>query len=225
MTAGRSTWLVIGIAALAAVVVAEDIARRRLARRYVQASAAQAQLEARLEQALAQYERAAEHLAGIQTQADALTGELQQRSKELDEAMLRLAEQSKSTRELERRLSSTRTQFEQLQGELAVALGDAGARQAALPDAAVALDRIVVAPEGAAALDGRIISVHPEWSFVVVDLGWDSVKIGDTLSILRDDQVRAKARVERVQEEVSAASILPEWDAGAVQINDAVRPL
>jgi septal ring factor EnvC (AmiA/AmiB activator) len=221
----RKAWLAVGMLALVGAVAAEDLARRRLARQLVQAAQASARLEEELGRALGRYEQAAGELAQTRTRADALASELERRSKHLDEAMARLAEQSTSMRELERRLSATRAQFEQLQGELAVVLGEAKARALIQSDAAVALDRILVASEGSRVMEGRVISVHPEWSFVVADLGWDSVKIGDTVSILRDDEVQAKARVERVQEDVCAATILPEWDATSVQINDAVRPL
>jgi hypothetical protein len=67
--------------------------------------------------------------------------------------------------------------------------------------------------------------VHKEWSFVVVSLGWNSVKIGDTISILRDDRLLAKAKVERVQEDVSAATLLPDWQDVEVAVNDLVQVL
>ena len=93
------------------------------------------------------------------------------------------------------------------------------------PDAAVELERVLVSSDGASPLQGRVISVHPEWNFVVIDLGWDAVKIGDTISILRNEAVLAKAKVERVQEGVSAAAVLPEWDADGIEVNDRAQLL
>ena len=83
----------------------------------------------------------------------------------------------------------------------------------------------MVSRDTSAALQGRVISVHPEWDFVVIDLGWDAVKIGDTVSIVRNDELLAKAKVERVQEGVCAAAVMPEWDAKTIQINDRVQLL
>ena len=72
---------------------------------------------------------------------------------------------------------------------------------------------------------GRVISVHSEWQFVVTNLGWDAVDVGEVVSIYRQDKLLAKARIERVQERASAATLLPEWLHAEVQVNDVVRVL
>jgi hypothetical protein len=113
----------------------------------------------------------------------------------------------------------------QLQGELADALHLAQVAPGATSSAAVELERIMVSSDTSPALRGRVISVHPEWDFVVIDLGWDAVKIGDTVTIMRNEELLAKAKVERVQEGVSAAAIMPEWDAKTVRVNDRVKLL
>jgi hypothetical protein len=75
------------------------------------------------------------------------------------------------------------------------------------------------------AFAGRVISFNPQWRFVVMDLGWDAVNIGDVVSIYRREQLLGKARVERVQEAVSAASLLPDSFEAEIEINDVVRLL
>jgi hypothetical protein len=67
--------------------------------------------------------------------------------------------------------------------------------------------------------------VHPDWRFVVVSLGWNQLRIGDTVSIFRDEKLLAKAKVERVQEDLAAVTLLPEWQPETIQINDVVKPL
>ena len=74
-------------------------------------------------------------------------------------------------------------------------------------------------------LEGRVVSVYPDWKFVVIDLGWDVVKVGDVVSIYRKDQLLGKARIERVQEQACAATVLPDWNITAIQVNDAARIL
>ena len=87
------------------------------------------------------------------------------------------------------------------------------------------LDRVVVSEAGTSSLQGRIMSVHRDWNFVVIDLGWGQVRIGDTVSIFRNSQLLAKARVERVQEGVCAATVLPGWETAEIQINDVASIL
>ena len=98
-------------------------------------------------------------------------------------------------------------------------------REPAADSNPVQLERVVVSHADASELKGRIVSVHQDWNFVVIDLGWDAVKIGDTVSIFHNEQLLAKARIERVQEAVCAATILPEWNAASVQVNDVARVL
>ena len=122
------------------------------------------------------------------------------------------------------RLSTTQQQMDQLQGELALALqSHSWAAQEA--SGAVQLERVVVSDAGASNLNGRVVSVNKDWHFVVIDLGWDAVRIGDTVSIFRGEQLLAKARVDRVQEGICAATILPEWGTAEVHVNDLVKLL
>ena len=59
----------------------------------------------------------------------------------------------------------------------------------------------------------------------MIDLGWDAVRIGDTVSIVRNGQLLAKARIDRVQEGVSAATLLSDWETAEIHVNDLVRVL
>jgi hypothetical protein len=60
---------------------------------------------------------------------------------------------------------------------------------------------------------------------VVISLGWDAVRIGDVVSIFRGNQLQAKAKIERVQEGVCAATVLPDWKTDALELNDVARVL
>lgn len=139
--------------------------------------------------------------------------------------MAQLSEEARKTQELHARLSAIEQQSDQLQGELALALQQqksGGGSEHASP---VQLERVVVSNAEPSALSGRVLSINRDWHFVVIDLGWDAVRIGDTVSIFRGDQLLAKARIERVQEGVCAATVLPEWETIEIRINDLVRVL
>ncbi|MBI4343312.1 MAG: hypothetical protein HY601_00665 [Candidatus Omnitrophica bacterium] len=211
--------------ALAGLALMEDTGRRRAEDQLGAAVAAQQQLEARFERALASYQDLGRALAQERSLAAQLTADLARRGKELDEAMLQLADQSRVARELQGRLANVQAQTEQLQGELASSLDARASADGSTGDGSVELQRIVVTDGQQSGFKGRVVSVHPEWDFIVIDLGWDAVKIGETISIYRNEQLLGKARIERVQEGVCAATVLPEWSAGAIHVNDLVRVL
>lgn len=218
--------LFIGLGAtLIGVAVWEDLSRRMTERRYAAAEASRQQLERAQDALRAIYQRTADLLAAERQQTQALTQTVTEQGVQLHEAVARLAEEDRIIRELEARLASTAHQLDQVQGELSLALQRDPTHQAGL-HRAIQLDRVFISTgPGPSGLRGRVVLVDETWRFVVVNLGWDTVKIGDTISIFRQDELLAKARVERVQEGVAAAALLPDWHDAKVQINDVVRIL
>jgi hypothetical protein len=208
-----------------AAAAGEHLSRRVIERRYQSAIEARQQLERQVSGVLATHRKLTNELATQRQHNQELSDAMAAKSAELEQAVGRLAEESRTIRELEQRLRTQEQQMAQLQGELSSALQRAQVSADASPEAAVELERVMVSGAGSPSFQGRVVSVNPEWNFVVVDLGWDAVKIGDTISILRDDTVLAKAKIERVQEGVSAAAIMPEWTAAEIQINDRAQLL
>ena len=212
--------MLVGAVALGAAVVAEDLGRRGAERRHQAAMEARQRLELQYGEVLATHQQVQAELATERQRSSELTGALGTLRARLEEAVGRLADEMRQVQSLQGRLASMQEQMDQLQGELAMSL-----QQAAGGSGPAELERVLVRDAEAAAQAGRVISVHDAWDFIVIDLGWDAVKIGDTVSIFRDDQLLAKARVERVQEAVSAASLLPEWRSVEVRVDDLVRLL
>ena len=206
------------------IAIREHTIRRIVERRYHEAVEARHQLERRVNTVLSTHDQLTSSLTNEQRRSQELSEALASTRAQLEQAVGRLAEETKSAQELQLRVAAMHTQMDQLQGELALTLQERQ-RQALVGPPPVQLDRIVVSDPAAKGLRGRVLSVHRDWNFVVIDLGWDDVKIGDTVSIFRNDQLLAKARVERVQEKVCAATILPEWAAGSIQVNDLARVL
>lgn len=204
---------------------AAQVARRAAERRYQGAVEARQQLELRFGEMLGTHEQVKSHLKREQEHSQELTQALAAMRSRLEEAVGRLTDETRQVRELQTRLASMQEQMDRLQGELAVALQTEWREPAKEGAEPVELERIVVSDARSPGLNGRVLSVHEQWNFVVIDLGWDTVKIGDLISILRDDQVLAKARVERVQEGVAAATVLPEWKSSDIRVNDLVKLL
>ena len=221
-TARRVLLAVLGIV-VTATAMGEHLSRRMTERRYQRAAEARAQLERHVSGILATHRQLTNELTTQRQRNGELSKAIAAKSAELEQAVGRLAEESRTIRELEQQLKTQEQQMAQLQVELSSALQRAQISVEAAPEAAVELERVLVSSDGASPLQGRVISVHPEWNFVVIDLGWDAVKIGDTISILRNEAVLAKAKVERVQEDVSAAAIMPEWNAAEIQVNDRAQ--
>ena len=204
----------------------EHRARRTVEARYSDVVESQQQLKRHYAAAITEHQQLKEELAQEREHGKELSQALLESRAKMEEAVGRLSEETRTVGELQGRLAAMREQMGQLQGELSVALESRDANEASGKSSAqVALDRIVVGQAGTSPLQGHVVSVHPDWNFVVVSLGWDAVKIGEQVSIMRDEKVLAKARVERIQEGVCAATILPEWKINNVNVNDIARAL
>ncbi len=229
--------IVIAILGVALIGVATwgHLTRRHLERRYDALVEDREELELRLGEVLVAHQRLKDNFKSEQDRSQELSDTLVSTRGMLQDMETRLASESQSVRELQTRLTALQQQMEQLQGELVLVFqeqeqlkGRTKRKQqqaTTKPSALIELQRIVVGGETLPAFHGRIVSVHHDWDFVIIDLGWDAVKVGDTVSIVRDDQLLARARVDRVQEGVCAATVLPEWETELVRVNDTVQML
>ncbi len=87
----------------------------------------------------------------------------------------------------------------------------------------IELERIVI-KQVSDALVGKVIKVDKKYAFVVLDLGnRDNLKVVDILSVYRGDRFIGKVRVERLEDDRSAASILPEWQNVQFREGDRVK--
>lgn len=219
--------ILIGIlgGALVLATIGEHIGRRIAQHRYLDAMERRRQLEVQFAEVLATHRQLTANLAREQQRSKELSETVGSMRGQLEESVGQLAEERQTVRQLQVRLTSLQQQLDQLQGELSLALQSATESGTAGGGNAVQLERVVVSDASGSTLAGRVLSVHRDWNFIVVDLGWDAVHVGDTLSIYRSDALLAKARVERVQEGVCAATILPEWETADVRINDQAKVL
>ncbi len=201
----------------------EHLARRALQHRYATVVEGQRQLERRYADAILQHETLVRDLVQQRQRSEELAGAVGAYQDELATTRTRLYDAQRVTQELGGQVAALRGQLDKLQAELSLALATRPPGEVLEEASAVRLERIVVNSAGGEFLHGRILSVNPEWDFAVVDLGWDTLSIGDTVSILRGDQTLAKARVDRVQEDVSIVTMLPEWTDVDIRVNDLVH--
>jgi hypothetical protein len=85
----------------------------------------------------------------------------------------------------------------------------------------VELDKIVVNPNDGTR--GRVLSVDKDAEFLVCSLGQkQGIKSGDVLSVFRGEEYLGDVRVSRVQEQLSAADLIPPFSSRKVRKNDIV---
>ena len=109
-----------------------------------------------------------------------------------------------------------RTADQQIAGELV----SGGAPRAGTDKNKVELDKIVVNPNG---VRGKILSVDKDAEFVVCSLGLkQGIKPEDMLSVYRGEEYLGDVKVSRVQQDMSAADIVPPFSSRKVRKNDIV---
>jgi len=85
----------------------------------------------------------------------------------------------------------------------------------------VELDKIVVNPQNIT--KGYVLSVDTDVEFVVFNLGLkEGVKPDDLLSVFHGDQYLGDIKATRVQDEMSAADIIPPLSSRQIHKNDIV---
>jgi len=143
----------------------------------------------------------------------------QDKSKELETRLAGLAETNKSNetkiKELmaEMKPYDKRTPQEQIASEV-VPPGYRGKDK-------VELDKIVVNPQSGT--KGHILSVDTDAEFVVFNLGLkQGVKPDGVLSVYRGDEYLGDIKATRVQDEMSAADIIPPLSSKEIRKNDIV---
>ena len=222
----RRRWLLfaLGTAAIGSAVAAHAL-RWATEEGFRSAVGERQRLEQRFGEFLTGQEQLLNRLIAQRQRNQELEAKLADKDIELDRSMSRLAEEGQAIHDLEQRLFTMQRQMERLQGELALVVEERLVSTPAAVPAAIELERVLISDIGSYGLNGRVLSIHREWDFVVVDLGWEAVGIGDTVSIFRNDRLLGQARIERVQETVAAATILPGWEIEEIRINDNVKLL
>lgn len=174
-------------------------------------------------------------LERIQTELSGQLASLQEKAKVAEQE---LAARDTKVKDLEAKVSETEKKLAEVTAEIekaktaaTTAPVEASAEnkesqiQSADPSGqrGVELEPIVV--NTADAVKGRVLSVDKETEFLIFDLGAKSgVKQGDVMSVMRGDNYLGDIKVSRVQDEMSAADLIPPFSSRMVRKNDSVVP-
>lgn len=130
------------------------------------------------------------------------------KNKELETTLAGLAETNKSNETRIRELQANIKTYEQRTSEKQMA-------------SKVELDKIVVNLQNGT--KGHILSVDTDAEFVVFSLGLkQAIKPDDVLSVYRGDKYLGDIKATRVQDEMSAADIIPPLSVSEIRNNDTV---
>ncbi len=156
-----------------------------------------------------------------QQRAEDLNQMLLRKTGEVKRLARRVQEDAEAILSLKEENAAQGDQIAKLQTELVLA-ADSYNGGFERSDAARELERISIALNEDPTDMARIVQIHPEWEFVVLNMGWDEVVIGDVLGVYRDKELVAEVQVERVQEKAAAARVLPKYDSMSIALNDEV---
>ena len=223
--AKKQTWAIVGFVMLALCAVGFGFARQLEHRKRLAT-------EQKLSQTIQAKQLVEAKLSAEERRSQKLAETLEVKTKEVDQVVRRLEAEANAVELLQGRLAQMESQVSQLQAELLLSARGrdelAQRLQAQAGGGQTELEKIKVAVgplDGFGTAAGKILQINPEWQFVVINLGWQALNIGDVLGIYRGDQLVAKVKVERIQEQVAAASILPEYRTAEIAVNDRVAVL
>jgi len=180
--------------------------------------------------------------ADLKTRLDDIEASRKKIKTELDGSVSKLfqyqdlltASQSKS-KELETRLDSLTETNKNMQAKIDELKADMKPYDQRTPEQQIAsevvppgqskdkveLDKIVVNPQ--TGTTGHILTVDTDAEFIVFNLGLNQgVKPDDVLSIYRGDEYLGDVKATRVQDEMSAADIIPPLSSREIRKNDTV---
>lgn len=204
------------------------------------------QTKTRVEQELAQIRQeltaSQEELARAVETRTTLSRSVEDREREIARLTQDLSDargQSKTASDQLTQLQSERDAMQQQLAELERAKDDLEAKVMEASDQrpTVELEKVLVSnspesfsgtgrPMPVSLADGQVVVVNREYDFIVMNMGKNhGLAVGQEFQVLRDSQVLGRVKVEKVYDELSAATILPESQKDNIREGDIVRAL
>lgn len=171
-----------------------------------------AELEARIAATQEEWELARRGLAGLEEQVDAVRVLITVKQREGEGLEARIAAEDQAIEASEQQIAA------QLE------------HQAENEDEITRWKRIIARHTGdkeidpyAQALDGRVISVNPDWNFVVIDLGTEQgLRLEAEGVVHHESTLRGKIRISRLENRLAIANIKKGWNPGDFSVGDRV---
>lgn len=178
-------------------------------------------------------------LGGLETQAKMLTENYEKEKSQNDIVRLKLSEKEEEIKEVETKLVAVtdersklremlddeRTRYSQLKERINKLVEVKDILEEKVRDIinrqGIELERIVVKAEGE--LEGKVLVVNREYNFIVVNIGVrDDIGLGDILTLYRDGKYVGEAKVEKIYDTMSAATITKETRSSTILVDDNV---
>jgi len=163
-----------------------------------------------------------EQIKEKEKQVQEALNKMEEKNKVVDEALAKFEEEKKRSRLLENDCKRMENKISSLAKEnksLRQRLKNKGPSFAP----AVELEKIVVTSGPRSIKEGKVLSINKEYGFIVVNLGAAKVKIGDKVYINRKDKLIAKAVIEKVEDSICAATVLPGYEQVEIKEGDLAR--
>ena len=213
---------------------------------------AKVRVEGELTQTRKELDEAKEQMAKAVEAQTTLSRSLQDREHELERLTKELAQTKDAAQQTAAQLAQLQGERDTIKQQLdnaTQAKGDAESKVAELTRPTVLLENVVVTndqakpaeadmshvaspdqgtPPAAAqrVVSGQVVVVNREYDFIVMNLGkHHGLSVGQEFHVVRDNQVLGKVKVEKVYDELSAATILPESQKNNIREGDLVRAL
>ena len=193
-----------------------------------------------------EFSQAQEKLVAATQAQETLAHSVEDREKEIGRLTKDLEQARTQQSQLQAQFADLQTERETLQQhltDLEQAKGQLESKVMELTQQpTVELDKVMVTNERAAATQsaatpmltaasgtqpsGQVMNINREYDFIILNLGKNhGVSVGQELQIVRGDQVLGKVKVEKVYDELSAATILPESKKDSIREGDLVKAL
>jgi len=210
---------------------------------------AKQQVEDTLVHAKDQLDQVTQQLTQERTEKETLARSVDDRQKEIDRISKDLEQIRTERTTLSTQVTELKTQQQAMQQELAKvqeAKADLEAKTTAVDQPSVKLDPVVVSgatgygdasasafadlpvtqPKGISTVQGQIVVVNHDYDFIVMNLGRNQgLQIGQEFQVLRGSEVLGRVKVEKLYDELAAASILPESKKDAIKEGDLLRAI
>lgn len=196
--------------------------------------------EDKLEKAVKDRDQALQDLSKEKEWSESLEGQLKEKEKLVQEALSKLEEKEKLVNEALAKVDSEKERSAKLEKDLKrvdskvsllskenMALREMTNRKHAEAVPAIELEKIVVTSnpqaKNTAATEGKVLAINKEFNFIVISLGASDVKKEDKVLIIRDGKLIAQALVEKAENKLSAASLMPNYKTVEIKEGDIVR--
>lgn len=154
----------------------------------------------------------------LKNQADAFNKNQQKAKTDLDEANKKAKDLADQLDVEKNRANALAKQLTEMQQKI----NTSNTPQSPADAPKIELNKIVVNPNDSG-LKGRIVTVEKDSDFVVINLGAkQGIKAGDVLSVYRGEEYLGDVKATRVQEQLSAADLIPPFSSNKVRKNDIV---